>query len=391
MNNVYIIAAKRTAIGRLGGGFVGTSAVDLGATVVKSVLTALPQSNLVGEVILGNVLGAGCGMNVARQVAIGAGLDPSVPAYAVNKVCGSGLKAIALAGQAIRDGEADIVVAGGTENMSQAPYLLPGARYGQRLGDGAMLDAILKDGLTDAFSGQHMALLAERMAETCKIDRASQDAFALSSQQRWAAAQAAGVFADEITPVRIRVKKQEQVVDRDEHTRPDTTIEQLAGLPAAFKKDGTVTAGNASGINDGAAAVLLASEKAVKAHGLRPIGRLVGWASAGVAPQDMGLGPIPAARKLLEKTGRQLADVDLVELNEAFAVQTLACMRELGLDSDKVNVHGGAIAMGHPIGASGARVVVTLLNALAKRGGRCGIATLCIGGGMGMAAMVERV
>jgi acetyl-CoA C-acetyltransferase len=391
MNNVYIIAAKRTAIGRLGGGFVGTSAVDLGATVVKSVLTALPQSNLVGEVILGNVLGAGCGMNVARQVAIGAGLDPSVPAYAVNKVCGSGLKAIALAGQAIRDGEADIVVAGGTENMSQAPYLLPGARYGQRLGDGAMLDAILKDGLTDAFSGQHMALLAERMAETCKIDRASQDAFALSSQQRWAAAQAAGVFADEITPVRIRVKKQEQVVDRDEHTRPDTTIEQLAGLPAAFKKDGTVTAGNASGINDGAAAVLLASEKAVKAHGLRPIGRLVGWASAGVAPQDMGLGPIPAARKLLEKTGRQLADVDLVELNEAFAVQTLACMRELGLDSDKVNVHGGAIAMGHPIGASGARVVVTLLNALAKRGGRCGIATLCIGGGMSMAAMVERV
>jgi acetyl-CoA C-acetyltransferase len=259
------------------------------------------------------------------------------------------------------------------------------------LGDGAMLDAILKDGLTDAFSGQHMALLAERMAETCKIDRASQDAFAMSSQQRWAAAQAAGVFADEITPVRIRVKKQEQVIDRDEHARPDTTIEQLAGLSAAFKKDGTVTAGNASGINDGAAAVLLASEKAVKAHGLRPIGRLVGWASAGVAPQDMGLGPVPATRKLLEKTGRQLADVDLVELNEAFAVQTLACMRELGLDGQKVNVHGGAIAMGHPIGASGARIVVTLLNALTKRDGRCGIATLCIGGGMGMAAMVERV
>ena len=304
MTDVYIIAAKRTAIGRLGGAFVGTSAVDLGVTVAKSLLTALPQPNLVNEVILGNVLGAGCGMNVARQVAIGAGLDPATPAFTVNKVCGSGLKAIALAAQSIRDGEADIVLAGGTENMSQAPYLLPGARYGQRLGDGAMLDAILRDGLTDAFSNQHMALLAEQMAETCSIDRASQDAFALASQQRWGQAQAAGVFADEIVPVRIRVKKQEQAIDRDEHPRPETTAEQLAGLSAAFKRDGTVTAGNASGINDGAAGVLLVSEKACKAHNLQPLARLVAWASAGLEPRMMGLGPVPATRKLLEKTGR---------------------------------------------------------------------------------------
>lgn len=390
MSDIYVIAAKRTAIGRFGGAFANSGAVELAVAVGKNLLATLPETGLVEEVIFGNVLSAGCGMNVARQVALGCGLAPCVPAFSVNMVCGSGLKAIDLAAQSIRTGQTDVVLAGGTENMSRVPYLLPKARNGYRLGNGEVLDGLLRDGLTDVFSAQHMGLLAEQLAVEFEISRPDQDAFSLTSQQRWAQAQRCGVFTDEIVPVSVKTRKNEQVIDTDEHPRPDTTVEKLATLPPAFNSEGTVTAGNASGINDGAAAVLLASAKGVERIGLKPIARLVACVSVALEPARMGLGPVLATRKLLEQTGRSLESIDLVELNEAFASQSLACMRQLGLDAEKVNVHGGAIAMGHPIGASGARIVVTLLNALAQRDKRVGLATLCIGGGMGMAGLFER-
>jgi acetyl-CoA C-acetyltransferase len=390
VSDIYVIAAKRTAIGKFGGAFANSNPVELATAVNRELVGALPEAGLVDEVIFGNVLSAGCGMNVARQAALGCGLAPSVPAFSVNMVCGSGLKAIDLAAQSIRAGQADVVLAGGTENMSQAPYLLPKARNGYRLGDGEILDIILRDGLTDAFLGRHMGLLGEQLAAEFEISRSDQDAFSLVSQQRWAQAQRCGVFDDEIVPVRLKTRKGEQVVDTDEHPRPDMTAETLASLRPAFKPDGTVTAGNASGINDGAAAVLLASARGAEKAGLKPIARLVACATAALEPARMGLGPVLATRKVLERTGRQIESIDLVELNEAFASQSLACMRQLGLDAEKVNVHGGAIAMGHPIGASGARIVVTLLNALVRRNKQVGLATLCIGGGMGMAALFER-
>ena len=390
MSEVYVVGAKRTAIGRFGGVFADTSAVELGKAVAEDLLSTLPDANLVEEVIFGNVLGAGCGMNVARQIAVGSGLDVSIPAFTVNKVCASSLKAITLAAQSIRDGSADLILAGGTENMSQAPYLLPKARSGYRLGDGEVLDCLLSEGLVDVFSGRHMGLTAERLAEEFHITRAEQDAFALTSQQRWAKAHEAGAFESEIVPVPVRIKKQEHLVVKDEHPRPDTSAEKLASLPPAFKNNGTVTAGNASGINDGAAALLLSSKKGLEKANLTPIAKLIAYASAGVEPGLMGLGPVPATRKLLEQTGRSLDGIDLIELNEAFASQSLTCIRQLALDTERVNVHGGAIAMGHPIGASGARIVVTLLNGLLRHDKQTGLATLCIGGGMGMAAMFER-
>ena len=341
--------------------------------------------------ILGCVLPAGLGMNPARQAAIRAGLPESVPAHTVNKVCGSGLKAVMLAAQAIKSGDAEVVVAGGTESMSGAPFLLPGARWGERLGHGKVVDHMIQEGLTDAFYDIHMGITAENVAERYRIHRREQDAFAAESQARAEAAIREGRFREEIVPVPVPQKKGEaRAVDTDEHPRPGTTAETLGTLKPAFKKDGTVTAGNASGINDGAAALVVAGAERAKGLGRKPIARIVSYASAAVDPKVMGIGPVPAVRKALEKAGLAADRIELWELNEAFAAQSLAVLRELELDPAKVNVNGGAIALGHPIGASGARLLVTLLHALEARGLRRGLAGLCIGGGQGVAMVVER-
>jgi acetyl-CoA C-acetyltransferase len=390
-SDVVILSGCRTPIGTFGGALKDVPAVELGrVAVVEALSRAGLRPDQVEETILGCVLQAGQGMNPARQVAIRAGIPVEVPAHTVNKVCGSGLKAVMLAAQAIKCEDARLVVAGGIENMSRAPFLLPGARWGERLGHGQMLDHMIHEGLTDAFQDVHMGITAENVAAQYGLTRAEQDAFAAESQRRADEAIRGGRFGPEIVAVPVPGKKGPTLVEADEHPRPGTTAEALGKLKPAFKKDGTVTAGNASGLNDGAAAVVVASSVHAAALGARPLARVVSYASAGVDPQVMGLGPVPAVRRALEKAGRGVAEIDLWELNEAFAAQSLAVVRELQLDPARVNVNGGAIALGHPIGASGARVLVTLLHALAARGLKRGVAGLCIGGGQGVALVVER-
>jgi acetyl-CoA C-acetyltransferase len=392
-DDVVIVAGCRTPIGTFGGAFKDVSAVELAAVVVREALArARVGPDQVDEVILGCILQAGLGMNPARQAALAAGLPQSVPAHTVNKVCGSGLKAVMLATQAARCGDAGIVVAGGAENMSRAPFLLPGARWGQRLGHGQVIDHMLHEGLTDAFHDVHMGITGENVAERYGVSRADQDAFAAQSQARAEAAIREGRFAKEIVAVPVPGKKGEsKTIEIDEHPRPGTTVEALAKLKPAFRKDGSVTAGNASGLNDGAAALVVASAARARELGLKPMARVVSHASAAVAPDVMGIGPVPAVRKALQKAGLAPEAIELYELNEAFAAQSLAVVRELRLDPAKVNVSGGAIALGHPIGASGARILVTLLHALEARGLRRGLAALCIGGGQGVAMVVERL
>jgi acetyl-CoA C-acetyltransferase len=392
MQDVVIVAATRTAVGSFQGSLANVPAVELGATVIRALLaqTGVAPAE-VDEVILGQVLTAGAGQNPARQAAVKAGLPHEVPALTLNKVCGSGLKAVQLAVQAIRCGDADIVIAGGMENMSLAPYVLPKVRSGLRLGHAELVDSMISDGLWDAFNDYHMGQTAENLVQHYQISREAQDAFAARSQQRAAAAVESGRFREEITPVAIPQRKGEPLLfDTDEGIRADTTAEGLARLRPAFAKDGSVTAGNASSLNDGAAAVLAMSATRAEALGLTPLAHIAAYASAGVDPAIMGIGPVSATRKTLEKAGWQLADLDLIEANEAFAAQALAVGQELGWDDEKVNVNGGAIALGHPIGASGCRVLVTLLHELRRREGRRGLATLCIGGGQGVALAVER-
>ncbi|MCX7624415.1 MAG: acetyl-CoA C-acetyltransferase [Thermomicrobium sp.] len=387
MARAVIVSAVRTPIGRFGGALKDLPAWRLGAIALAEALRRArlaPES--VDDVIFGNVLQAGQGMNPARRASLTAGLPDTVPAMTVNMVCGSGLRAVALGAQAIATGDADIVVAGGMESMSQAPYLLTGARFGYRLGHGTLVDAMLSDGLTDAFCDCHMGVTAENIAREYGIGRDEQDRYALESQRRAAQAWEEGAFAEEVVPV----KANGQLLERDEHPRPDTTLEGLQRLRPAFDPEGTVTAGNASGINDGAAALVLMSEARARVLGLEPLATVRSWAWAGVPPRVMGLGPIPAVRQALAKADLEIGDIDLFEINEAFAVQVLAVQRELGIDPEKLNVQGGAIALGHPIGASGARILVTLVHALRRRGGRLGVAALCIGGGMGIALVVER-
>ncbi|WP_120994957.1 acetyl-CoA C-acetyltransferase [Stutzerimonas urumqiensis] len=392
MKEAVIVAATRTAIGSFQGALANIPAPELGAAVIRRLLeqTGLDGAE-VDEVILGQVLTAGAGQNPARQATIKAGLPVGVPALTLNKVCGSGLKALHLAAQAIRCGDADVIIAGGQENMSLAPYVLPKARTGLRMGHGQLIDSMITDGLWDAFNDYHMGITAENLVEQYGISRQMQDAFAAGSQQKAVAAIQAGRFKDEITPISIAQRKGEPLVfDTDEQPRDGTTAESLATLKPAFKKDGSVTAGNASSLNDGAAAVLMMSAEKAAALGLPVLARVAGYASAGVDPAIMGIGPVSATRRCLEKAGWSLADLDLIEANEAFAAQALSVGQELGWDADKVNVNGGAIAIGHPIGASGCRVLVTLLHELIRRDGKKGLATLCIGGGQGVALAIER-
>ena len=390
--NVVIVAAARTPVGNFGGSLSSLPATALGATVVKALLekTGLDPEQ-VDEVILGQVLAAGVGQNPARQTTLSAGLPHKVPATTINKVCGSGLKAVHLAMQAVALGDAEVVIAGGQESMSQSAHVVPGSRQGKRMGDWKMVDTMLSDGLMDAFNQCHMGVTAENIAKKYALSRDLQDQFAADSQQKTEAAQAANRFADEIVPVEVPQRKGDPVVfDRDEFPRAGTTAETLGKLRPAFDKEGTVTAGNASGVNDGAAAVLVMSESRAKALGLMPLARIVAFASAGVDPAIMGTGPIPASTKCLEKAGWTVADLDLIEANEAFAAQALSVNQEMGWDQEKVNVNGGAISIGHPIGASGARVLVTLLHEMQRRDAKKGLATLCIGGGQGVALAVAR-
>ena len=392
MNEVVLAGAVRTPIGTFGGAFAETAATELGAVAVREALQrAGVEPDEVDEVILGNVLSAGLGMNPARQAAMAAGIPDSVPATTVNKVCGSGLKAVALATQAIILGDADVVVAGGMEGMSSAPYLLPKARYGYRMGHGEVTDHMIKDGLWCALTDCHMGNTAENIALEREVSRGDQDAFSVQSQQKAAAAWDNGRFSDEIAPVEVKQRKGTVMVEKDEHFRPDTTTEGLTKLRPAFAADGSVTAGNASGINDGAAAVVVMSRKKAEELGVRPMASVRSYASAGVPPRIMGIGPVPATQKVLAKSGLSLDEIDLIEANEAFAAQSLAVGRELGWDWERVNVNGGAIALGHPIGASGTRILVTLLHEMKRRDARRGLATLCIGGGQGIAMVVEGV
>ena len=392
MKDVVIVSAVRTPLGSFGGSLKNVSAVDLGSLVIKS---ALEKANIepeqVDEVIMGNVLGAGLGQNVARQMSIHAGLPEFTPAFTINKVCGSGLKAVQLAAQAIQCGDADIIVAGGAENMSQAPYVLPNFRWGGRMGDSKVVDTMIKDGLSDAFNEYHMGITAENVAKEYDISRDIQDALALESQKRAVAAIESGRFKEEIVPVVIPQRKGDPIVfDTDEFPRKDASLESLSELGPVFKKDGSVTAGNASGINDGAAAVLIMSAEKAEELGLPVIARIRSYASAGLDPKIMGCGPIYATRKALEKVNLTVDDLDLIESNEAFAAQACAVGKTLGFNTDIVNVNGGAIALGHPIGASGCRILVTLVHEMMKRDAKTGLATLCIGGGMGIALIVER-
>jgi len=391
MTNVVITAALRTAVGKFGGALAGIPATQLGAHVIKALLAKSRLSpDWVSEVILGQVLAAGCGQNPARQAVILAGLPESVSAMTINKVCGSGLEAVQRAAQAIRCGDAEIVIAGGQENMSAAPHVLPGSREGFRMGDAKLIDSMIVDGLWDVYNQYHMGVTAENVAQKFTISRREQDEFAAASQQKTEAAQKAGRFKDEIVPIEIPGKKGATVFDADEFPRHGSTIEALAALKPAFSKEGTVTAGNASGVNDGAAAVVLMREDKARELRLDPLVRIAAYSSAGVDPKIMGMGPVPATRGCIEKAGWSFKDVDLIELNEAFAAQSLAVMKQLQLDPAKVNVNGGAIALGHPIGASGARVLVTLVHELVRRNARKGLASLCIGGGMGVTVAVER-
>ena len=391
MRKVYVVAAKRTAIGTFDGTLKTVSTVDLGATVAKELLAESGiDAKDIDELIIGNVLSAGLGQNVARQIANKAGIGFEVPSYTVNKVCASGMKAVQLAYQSIAIGDADVILAGGAENMNQAPYLVNGARFGLRINDSTMVDSMVKDGLWCGINDYHMGVTAENVAEKYNISRQQQDEFAALSQQKAATAIADGEFADEIVPVTVKKRKETIEFITDEHSRAGTTVEVLSKLRPAFKKDGTVTAGNASGINDGAAVLILASKEFIKKNNITPIAEFTGFASVGVDPAIMGIGPSAAVGKILKKTGTKLDDIEIFELNEAFAAQSIAVLKETGIDPEKVNVNGGAIALGHPIGASGARILVTLLGAMKRRNLKTGLASLCIGGGMGMAAIVKR-
>ncbi|CAI8722483.1 putative acyltransferase [Pseudomonas sp. IT-P74] len=392
MQEVVIVAATRTAIGSFQGSLANVSAVDLGAAVIRQLLaqTGLDPAQ-VDEVIMGQVLTAGAGQNPARQAAIKAGLPFAVPAMTLNKVCGSGLKALHLGAQAIRCGDAEVIIAGGQENMSLANYVMPGARTGLRMGNGQIVDTMISDGLWDAFNDYHMGITAENLAEKYSLTREQQDAFAAASQQKAVAAIEAGRFVDEITPILIPQRKGDPLsFATDEQPRAGTTAESLGKLKAAFKKDGSVTAGNASSLNDGAAAVILMSAEKAKALGLPVLAKIAAYANAGVDPAIMGIGPVSATRRCLDKAGWSIDQLELVEANEAFAAQSLAVAKDLEWDLNKVNVNGGAIALGHPIGASGCRVLVTLLHEMLKRDAKKGLATLCIGGGQGVALALER-
>jgi len=391
--DIVIVSAVRTGVGKFGGSLAKIPATELGAIVIKEALArAKVDPSQVGEVIMGQVLAAGAGQNPARQASLKAGLPKEVPALTINAVCGSGLKAVMLAAQAIAWGDSEIVVAGGQENMSAAPHVLNGSRDGQRMGDWKMVDSMIVDGLWDVYNQYHMGVTAENVAKQHEISRAQQDELALASQTKAAAAQAAGKFKDEIVAVTIPQKKGDPVVfDQDEFINKKTNAEALAGLRPAFDKSGTVTAGNASGINDGAAALVMMSAKKAQELGLKPLARIAAFGTSGLDPATMGMGPVPATKKALQRAGWSVGDVNLFELNEAFAAQACAVNKELGIDPAKVNVNGGAIAIGHPIGASGARILVTLLHEMQRREAKKGVAALCIGGGMGVSLAVERV
>jgi acetyl-CoA C-acetyltransferase len=392
MEQAVIVSAVRTPVGTFGGYFKDVPAPELGSHAIRAALERAQVSpEEVQEVLLGCVLQAGLGQNPARQAAIGAGLPVEVPATTINMLCGSGLKSVTLASQIIRAGDADVIVAGGMENMTRAPYLVPSGRFGARMGDAQMIDSMVHDGLMDAFEHVHMGITAENVAEDYGITREEQDDFAAKSQHKAERAIAQGIFKEEIVPIEVPQRKGERrLVDNDEHPRPGTTGETLARLRAAFRKDGgTVTAGNASGVNDGASAIVVMSQRMAEERGLEPLGVVESYASVGVEPRVMGIGPIPATRRALEKVGLGVEDVDLFELNEAFAAQSLAVRKELGLPEDRVNPHGGAIALGHPIGASGGRILVTLLHEMKREGLQRGVATLCVGGGQGQAAVIR--
>lgn len=392
MQDVVIVAARRTAIGTFGGSLAGIPASELGAHVIKDLLNSTGvEGDQVDEVLLGQVLTAGVGQNPARQAAIHAGLPDTIPAMTINKVCGSGLKALHLATQAIRCGDAELIVAGGQENMSLSPHVLPNSRIGQRMGDWKALDSMVHDGLWDSFNNYHMGVTAENLADKYGISREAMDEFAAASQQKAAAAIDAGRFKGQIVPIEIPQRKGDpEIFETDEGPRAGVTAEKLGAMKAAFKKDGSVTAGNASSINDGAAIVMICSADKAKSLGLEPMARIAGYSNAGVDPAIMGIGPAPATRRCLEKAGWSLDELDLVEANEAFAAQALAVNKELDWDTSKINVNGGAIALGHPIGASGGRILVTLLHEMAARDAKKGLATLCIGGGQGVALAIER-
>lgn len=391
MNRVAIVSAKRTAIGSFGGSLKDVSAARLGGDLVKQALESINlDPNLVDEIIFGNVLQTGLGQNVARQIAVNAGISKEKSAFVVNKVCGSGLKSVVLGAQSIMLGDNDIVICGGVENMSAAPHYTKNARFGQKLGSFELEDTIINDGLTDAFENYHMGITAENIAEQYNITREEQDEFALRSQKKAALAIENNLFTEEIAPIFVRTRREEISFNTDEFVRANTTLESLAQLRPAFKKDGTVTAGNASGINDGAACVILMSENRAKELGLDVLGYIEGYASAGLDNRMMGLGPVPATKKVLEKLNLNIEDIDLFEMNEAFAAQSIAVTRLLNLDESKVNTRGGAISLGHPIGASGCRILVTLVHALIKDNKEKGVCSLCIGGGQGIAMVISR-
>ena len=391
MDDVVIVAAGRTAVGKFGGSLAKIPASELGAHVIKGLLAKTGiDPNLIGEAILGQVLTAAVGQNAARQAVIKAGLPSSIPAFTINKVCGSGLKATHLAAQAIKCGDANIIIAGGQENMSAAPHAMNGSRDGFRMGDFKMVDTMIVDGLWDVYNQYHMGITAENVAKKYEITRAEQDEFALQSQLKAEAAQKAGKFKDEILPLEIANKKGTVVFDSDEYIKPGSSLDSLTGLRPAFAKDGTVTAGNASGLNDGAAAVIMMSASQAKELGLKPLARIKAYASSGLDPAIMGMGPVSASRLCLKKAGWTHEELDLMEINEAFAAQAIAVNKEMGWDTSKINVNGGAIAIGHPIGASGARILVTLIHEMIRRNAKKGLAALCIGGGMGVALAIER-
>ena len=391
MSEVVIVAAARTAVGKFGGTIAKISAAELGAHVIKGLVakTGIDPA-LISEVLMGQVLTAGVGQNAARQAVIKAGLPDMVPAMTINKVCGSGLKATHLAAQAILCGDADIVIAGGQENMSAAPHVLNTSRDGFRMGDAKLVDTMIVDGLWDVYNQYHMGITAENVAKKFNVSRAEQDEFAMVSQNKAEAAQKAGKFKDEILPLEIASKKGSIVFDSDEYIKAGTTLESLSGLRPAFNKEGTVTAGNASGLNDGAAAVMMMSAQKAQQLGLKPLAKIKAYASAGLDPTIMGMGPVPASQRCLQKAGWTHKDLDLMEINEAFAAQAIAVNKEMGWDTSKINVNGGAIAIGHPIGASGCRVLVTLIHEMIRRDAKRGLASLCIGGGMGVALAIER-
>ena len=390
-HEVYLVAAVRTPIGKFGGGLSSLTAPQLGTAAAKATLErSKVDPKAIDEVIIGNARQAGVGPNAARQIAIRSGLRHEVPAYTVNQACGSGLRAIMNASDQIRLGQASLVLAGGTESMSNTPYLLTRARWGMRMGDGEVIDGMVRDGFMCPLADEMMGATAETLADRYEISREEQDRFAVESQAKASRAHEEGRFANEIVPVTVADRKGDIVIERDEHPRFDATLDSMAKLPAVFRKGGTVHAGNSSGVTDGAASMLVASGTAVKEHALQPMARVIGYAQAGVDPRIMGIGPVPATKALLADAGMTLDDVDLIELNEAFAAQVIACDRELHLDASRLNVHGGAISLGHPIGCTGARITTTLLHAMQSRDSRIGLATLCISGGMGLSLLVEK-